>query len=113
MRGPLVAKVNPDNLQASADRYIGRLMNSLRKRASRKRHTNVLMHIFGFIKNHLESSVKQEILGVLDSYRTGLVPLVVPLTLIRHYLKQFPDEYVGSQYYLEPYPDELMLRNDV
>ena len=66
-----------------------------------------------FLKRHLESDVKQEILSVLDKYRTGLVPLVVPLTLIRHYLKQYPDEYMDSQYYLEPYPDELMLRNDV
>lgn len=111
--GPLVASCNRDNLDSLAEQYITMLMGSLRMRASRKRHTNVLMHIFGFIKDKLEPPVKQEVLQQLDKYRTGLVPLVVPLTLIRHYLKQYPNDYMDSQFYLEPYPDELMLRNDV
>lgn len=111
--GPLVAACTAENLESSAALYISRLMSSLRLRASRKRHTNVLMHIFGFLKERLDPDVKQEILAQLDKYRTGLVPLIVPVTLIRHYLKQFPHEYINSQYYLEPYPDELMLRNDV
>lgn len=110
--GPIIAGIGSD-LEQVAQRYILTLMSALKGRASRKRHTNVLMHIYGFIKQHLASDVKQEILGLLDKYRTGLVPLVVPLTMIRHYLKQHPHEYISSQYYIEPYPEELMLRNDL
>ena len=111
--GPMIASVNKDNLDDIADIYIARMMHSLTQRSTRKRHTNVLMHIFGFLKNKLGSEVKAEILDILDRYRQGFVPLVVPMTMIRHYLKQYPHSYMDSQYYLEPYPDDLMLRNEV
>ena len=48
---------------------------------------------------------------VMDKYRHGEVPLIVPVTLMKHHLRRFPDEYISSQYYMAPYPEELMLRN--
>jgi len=111
--GPFIAQAGTADLATTADEYILRLMTALKLRASRKKHTNVLMHIFGFIKQELETGVKHEILNLLENYRQGQVPLVVPLTMIRHYLNQYPDEYMAKQYYMQPYPDELMLRNNV
>jgi len=111
--GPLIAGVNNDNLQQVADEYLLRLMKSLSARSSRKRHTNVLMHVMGFLKNKIDSDDKQEMIEVMDSYRLGQVPLIVPVTLMRHHLRRFPDDYISSQYYMNPYPEELMLRNSI
>jgi uncharacterized protein YbgA (DUF1722 family)/uncharacterized protein YbbK (DUF523 family) len=109
--GPLIASVNKANLQQIADEYLLRTMTCLKARASRKRHTNVLMHVMGFLKNKIDSDDKQELIEVMDNYRHGRVPLIVPITLMRHHLRRYPDEYISSQYYMAPYPEELMLRN--
>jgi uncharacterized protein YbgA (DUF1722 family)/uncharacterized protein YbbK (DUF523 family) len=91
--GPLIAGVNNENIQQVADEYLQRLMKSLAARSSRKRHTNVLMHVMGFLKNRIDSDDKQE--------------------MMRHHLRRFPDDYISSQYYMNPYPEELMLRNSI
>lgn len=109
--GPLIANVNKGTLNEVADEYLLRMMTSLKARASRKRHTNVLMHVMGFLKDRIDSDDKQEMIEVMDNYRRGRVPLIVPVTLMRHHLRRFPDEYISSQYYMAPYPEELMLRN--
>ena len=111
--GPLIASVTKANLQQIADEYLTRMMTCLKSRASRKRHSNVLMHVMGFLKNKIGSDDKQELIEILDSYRNGRVPLIVPITLMRHHLRRFPDEYISSQYYMSPYPEELMLRNTI
>jgi uncharacterized protein YbgA (DUF1722 family)/uncharacterized protein YbbK (DUF523 family) len=111
--GPLIAGVNNENIQQVADEYLQRLMKSLAARSSRKRHTNVLMHVMGFLKNRIDSDDKQEMIEVMDSYRLGQVPLIVPVTLMRHHLRRFPDDYISSHYYMNPYPEELMLRNSI
>jgi hypothetical protein len=68
----------------------------------------------GFLKNHLSSDDKQELLGLIEDYRQGMVPLIVPLTLLKHHLNRYPvPEWVHQQVYLHPYPKELMLRNHV
>jgi uncharacterized protein YbgA (DUF1722 family) len=109
--GPLIASVNKENLQRTADEYLLRMMTCLKARASRKRHSNVLMHVMGFLKNKITSDDKQELIEILDNYRRGRVPLIVPITLMRHHLRRYPDAYISSQYYMSPYPEELMLRN--
>ena len=109
--GPLIANVNKDTLNEVADEYLLRMMTSLKARSSRKRHSNVLMHVMGFLKNKIDSDAKQEMIEVMDNYRHGKVPLIVPVTLMRHHLRRFPDEYIDKQYYMAPYPEELMLRN--
>jgi uncharacterized protein YbgA (DUF1722 family)/uncharacterized protein YbbK (DUF523 family) len=111
--GPLIASVTKANLQQIADEYLLRMMDCLKSRASRKRHSNVLMHVMGFLKNKIDSDDKQELIEILDNYRNGKVPLIVPVTLMRHHLRRFPDEYISSQYYMSPYPEELMLRNTI
>jgi uncharacterized protein YbgA (DUF1722 family) len=111
--GRMVAEVDDNNLQALANNYIDMLMSGLKKPASRKRHTNVLMHIMGFFKNQLSGDDKQEMLDILDAYRLGRVPLIVPITMLRHHLRRNPHPYIEQQYYMNPYPEELMLRNSL
>jgi uncharacterized protein YbgA (DUF1722 family)/uncharacterized protein YbbK (DUF523 family) len=111
--GRLVAGAGRGGIAELGQRYIRELMQALRKPATRARHTNVLQHITGFFKQQLDADDKRELQGLIDNYRRGQLPLVVPVTLIRHYLRRFPDTYLAEQYYLAPHPDELMLRNQI
>jgi uncharacterized protein YbgA (DUF1722 family) len=69
--------------------------------------------MMGYFKNDLSSDEKQELLEIIDSYRREIVPLVVPVTLINHYVRKFGQTYLSGQYYLNPHPIELKLRNHV
>ncbi len=111
--GRRVAGAGRSGLAELGRDYIRQLMAALRKPATRTRHANVLQHITGFFKRQLGADDKRELQGLIDSYRRGQVPLVVPITMIRHYLRRFPDDYLTGQYYLAPHPDELMLRNQI
>lgn len=93
----------------------GRLfMEGLALLGTRRRHANVLQHLMGYLKHQLSSDEKQELLGLIEDYRQGLVPLIVPVTLLKHHLRRHPvPECVWQQVYLNPYPKELMLRNHV
>jgi uncharacterized protein YbgA (DUF1722 family) len=109
--GRLVAEAGRRDLDELAAEYFHALMTALKHRATRRRHTNVLMHIMGYLKKHLDSGDKAELLELIERYRNGLVPLIVPITLLKHHLRRFPDPYINRQVYLNPHPDELMLRN--
>jgi uncharacterized protein YbgA (DUF1722 family) len=85
----------------------------LQTRATRKRHANVLFHVLGYLKQVLDPFEKQEAVALIEDYRNDLVPLVVPLTLLRHHVAKHDIEYLKGQLYLEPHPRELMLRNRV
>ena len=111
--GPLIASANKTNLDEVANEYLLRAMACLKAKASRKRHTNVLMHVMGYLKTKISSDDKQELIEVMDKYRLGQVPLIVPITLMKHHLRRYPDDYINRQYYMDPYPEELMLRNSV
>ena len=111
--GRMVAELNKDNLQAVANNYLDLLMTGLKQPATRKRHTNVLMHVMGFFKNQLSGDDKQEMLELLEAYRLGQLPLIVPITMLKHHLRRFPHPYIEQQYYMNPYPEELMLRNSL
>jgi len=92
--------------------YGAMLMEGLSKLGTRGKHANVLHHLMGFLKNHLSSEDKQELLGLIEDYRQGLVPLIVPLTLLKHHLNRYPvPEWLYQQVYLNPYLKELMLWN--
>jgi uncharacterized protein YbgA (DUF1722 family)/uncharacterized protein YbbK (DUF523 family) len=95
------------------DRYEQLFMRTLAKPATAKRHTNVLMHMAGHLKQKLDPISKQERLQCIDDYRRELVPLVVPVTLLRHHVRVHDVQYLAGQIYLEPHPRELMLRNHV
>jgi uncharacterized protein YbgA (DUF1722 family)/uncharacterized protein YbbK (DUF523 family) len=93
--------------------YESRFMRTLALVADARRHTNVLMHMAGHLKKKLDGLSRQELAATIDEYRRGLVPLVVPITLLRHHARQHDTSYLLGQSYLEPHPRELMLRNRV
>ena len=88
-------------------------MEALKVKATVRKHANVLEHIAGHLKAYLERSERAELHEVIQDYHQELVPLNVPLTLIKHYVKLFQVNYLQSQAYLNPHPKELMLRNHV
>ncbi|HEX6901102.1 MAG TPA: DUF523 and DUF1722 domain-containing protein [Thermoanaerobaculia bacterium] len=89
------------------------LTRILRRPATRRGHTNVLHHLAGFVSDRIEGEDRAELAETIERYRLGLLPLVVPLTLIRHYVRRFGVQYLRDQVYLEPHPHELMLLNHV
>lgn len=111
--GRLVADAGKGALPGIAEQYITLMMQALKKLATNKTHTNVLQHIMGFIKEDMSAEDKQELLGVIDEYRRQQLPLVVPVTLIKHFLRLYPNDYIAAQYYLQPHPKEFMLRNHI
>jgi uncharacterized protein YbgA (DUF1722 family)/uncharacterized protein YbbK (DUF523 family) len=111
--GRLVAQAKGMPRSGVERRYRQGFMSALGRKATRARHQNVLEHAIGHFKKRLEPEVRAEMLRHVQDYREGLVPLVVPLTLIRHYVERLPVDYLAEQVYLEPHPKELMLRNHV
>ncbi|MGD0922704.1 MAG: YbgA family protein, partial [Terriglobia bacterium] len=95
------------------ERYETEFMRALGAIATAKRQVNVLLHILGYFRTQLDDDSRRELLSVLEDYRHGLVPLIVPITLVRHYVRRFDVTYLRGQIYLEPHPKELMLRNHV
>ena len=85
----------------------------LKNRATRKRHANVLYHVLGYLKKVLDPFENQEAVALIEDYRNELVPLIVPITLLRHHIAKHNIGYMQGQLYLEPHPRELMLRNRV
>jgi uncharacterized protein YbgA (DUF1722 family) len=111
--GKLVAKAKemaPSDLYAQ---YLSLLMEALRLKATVKKHTNVLHHLMGYFKKQLTKDEKQELLEIIDRYRKEYVPLVVPITLVGHYVRKYDQPYLKVQHYLNPHPVELKLRNHV
>ena len=111
--GRLVAETGKLNINSLATNYIELVMQALQKLASRKTHTNVLMHVMGFLKKQIDAEDKQELLESIEAYRQGYLPLIVPVTLLKHHLRKNPQPYIEQQYYMNPYPEELMLRNSL
>jgi len=111
--GRLVAGARGVARRNLEQRYVAGFMDALAELATTRRHTNVLQHMAGYFKDRLDAASKRELAGTIDDYRRGLVPLVVPLTLIRHHARTLDVAYLAGQTYLEPHPKELMLRNHV
>ncbi len=99
-----------DAIELVSEGYITGLMTGLKKRATRKTHCNTLQHLLGYFKKELTKEQKQEMLEQIEGYRIGLLPLLAPLTLLKHYLREFPKPYLQGQSYFDPYPAELRLR---
>jgi uncharacterized protein YbgA (DUF1722 family)/uncharacterized protein YbbK (DUF523 family) len=111
--GRLVAQgaaMPPAELQAA---YLAGLMEALRLSATVKKHVNVLSHVMGYFKRVLAPDEKRELLEVLDEYSRELLPLIVPVTLLNHYVRKFGESYLAGQWYLHPHPAELKLSNHV
>ena len=93
------------------DRYETDLMGALELKSTVAKHTNVLTHILGYFKKQLSGDEKQEVLEVIGSYRKGHLPLIVPVTLLNHFVRKYRQPYLSEQTYLNPHPLELALRN--
>ncbi len=111
--GRIVASAKALGAAGVRARYGPLFMRALAQLATPRRNANVLQHALGHFRERLDRGARAEMLGLIEDYRTGLVPLVVPLTLIRHYAERLGIEYLAGQVYLEPHPKELMLRNHV
>ncbi|MDP4984786.1 YbgA family protein [Pseudoalteromonas tunicata] len=107
--GQLLARADL-SIDEMAEQYISGLMGGLKHLANRKSHSNTLQHLQGYFKKNIDKAQKQELAEHIEGFRQGLVPLLVPLTLINHYLKQYPKAYLAAQVYLSPYPTDLKLR---
>jgi uncharacterized protein YbgA (DUF1722 family)/uncharacterized protein YbbK (DUF523 family) len=112
--GRLVARAGKRDWAALVDDYGGLLMEGVKELATPGRHANVLQHLVGFLKAALTREDRIELLELIEDYRREMVPLIVPLTLLRHHLRRHDvPGWVHDQVYLNPYPRELMLRNHV
>lgn len=111
--GQLLATTGQHQASEIGPRYFSLLMAALKKPASRGTHSNVLEHIAGYLKRALGGADKAEINQLISKYRQGLVPLVVPLTLLKHHFRHYPDAYISRQAYLQPHPENLSLRNEI
>lgn len=112
--GSLVGNLGKKSFTSVLDEYGEGLMGTLQIMASRERHGNVMHHLMGHLKAHLDGSQKQEVLDLIEDYRRGLIPRIVPLTLLRHHFRFQPvSRWIHDQVYLNPYPRELMLLNHV
>jgi uncharacterized protein YbgA (DUF1722 family)/uncharacterized protein YbbK (DUF523 family) len=111
--GTLVANAKSLPRSDLREQYESTFMKALKRIATVRKNTNVLQHMLGHFKKRLDADVRQEIVTHIDDYRKGLVPLIVPLTLIRHYVRMLDVPYLKDQVYLNPHPKELALRNHV
>ena len=109
--GRLVARAKDIPLKALYKQYQKLLMEALRLKSTPKKNANVLTQILGYFKKELSRDEKRELLETISLYREDTVPLIVPITLINHYIRKYDQPYLMEQYYLHPHPLELQLRN--
>jgi uncharacterized protein YbgA (DUF1722 family)/uncharacterized protein YbbK (DUF523 family) len=109
--GRLVGNAKRDSRAALRDAYARGFMGALAVRATRGRHVNVLEHCVGYLRDRVDGPVRAALAAQIAEYRAGLTPLIVPVTMLRHYVELCGVEYLARQTYLEPHPKELMLRN--
>jgi uncharacterized protein YbgA (DUF1722 family)/uncharacterized protein YbbK (DUF523 family) len=109
--GKLVAAAGTRAPAGLFGEYEQLLLTALKQKATVRKNVNVLQHMFGYFKKQLDDFEKKELLAVIENYRQNLVPLIVPLTLLKHYIDKFQQPYLSDQYYLDPHPLELKLRN--
>ncbi|PWW17841.1 2-thiouracil desulfurase family protein [Pantoea sp. AG702] len=109
--GPFVASMNQwESLEAFAFEYRSRLMDLMSQPASRTNHTNVLMHVQGYFRSQLSSPQRKELTSLIDCYRQGTQPLLAPITILKHYMAEYPHPWLTQQRYFDPYPEALRLR---
>jgi uncharacterized protein YbgA (DUF1722 family) len=100
------------NVAARGDNYFELFSAVMHQTPTRRNHTNVLQHV-GYFSKSLASGDRAEVTMLIDRYRRSLVPLIAPITLIRHYVRKYSVPYLSDQVYLDPHPDELMLLNEI
>ena len=113
LMGKWVAEGKDYSPEQRNDHYVKLMMEALGFKTTVKKNLNVLLHLMGYFKKHLTGDEKQELLEVFDQYRQELTPLIVPITLINHYVRKYAEPYLKKQTYLNPHPVELKLRTHV
>ena len=111
--GALVARAGCGELQQLLADYIKKVMLGTAKPPTRKGHVNVLLHMVGYLRKTVPGGIRQDLIKAIEEYRTGQVPLAVPMKLMQHYLDNYASDYIKQQTYLNPYPFELGLRNTI
>lgn len=111
--GQLLAAASKENVLEVADEYLLKLMQVLKIPATRGNHVNVLQHIQGYLKKPLDADDKAELTETVEKYRLGQLPLIVPITLLNHFFRKHPDEYIANSWYMNPYPEEMSLQNHI
>ena len=109
--GRVVAHGSENPLEETLSQYQQLLLQSLRLKTTSRKNANVLYHLLGYFKKDLSGDEKQELIDIIDHYQRGDLPLIVPVTLINHYVRKYDQPYLKEQYYLHPHPLELQLRN--
>ena len=109
--GRLVAHAKEKAIGTLYEEYEQSLVAALRLKTTVKKNINVLLHMLGYFKKQLSADEKMEMLEVVEQYRNGTVPLIVPITLVNHYVRKYEVQYLAGQYYLHPHPLDLKLRN--
>lgn len=107
---------NPDHYattQELADAYLREFTKVMKRSPSRRNHTNVLQHMAGYVSNQLDRSTRRELTRMIQKYSEELLPLIVPVVMLRHYVRAFDITYLKDQTYLHPFPGELMLLNQL
>ncbi|HUE85410.1 MAG TPA: DUF1722 domain-containing protein [Vicinamibacterales bacterium] len=111
--GRIVARARSIPRGELEHRYTEMFMSALTVIATPRRHANVLQHMAGYFKEHLDAESRRELGAAIADYRRGFVPLVVPMTLLRHHVRVHGIAYLAGQRYLAPHPKELMLRDHI
>ena len=113
LMGKLVAEGKKTSINRLYSNYKDLLMEALKLKTTVSKNSNVLYHLMGYFKKQLSMDEKQELLEIIQQYRSGFIPLIVPLTIINHYVRKYKQPYLGKQTYLNPHPVDLQLRNHV
>jgi len=111
--GASLADNKTTDLNSLADKYLENMMSTLKIIATKKNHVNTLQHLQGYLKNYLDADDKAELNEIITNYRNGLLPLIVPITILRHHFKKHPNDYITNSYYMSPHPGEMMLLNNI
>jgi len=113
LMGKLVAGGKKLPMNELFSKYETLLMEALKLKTTPKKNANVLQHMMGYFKKDLTRDEKQELLDIIEHYGKGDLPLIVPVTLMNHYIRKYEEPYLKKQTYVSPHPLELKLRNHV
>ncbi len=111
--GRLLANADKTGIERLGNDYFTLFMQTLARKATRKTNTNVLMHLQGYLKTKLDRKETETLGEVIEQYRLGILPMIVPVTLLKGFFHSHPDSYIEKQAFLRPYPEDLSLRNQI